>query len=449
MSSGITFSGFNSIDFNSVLNAIMQQESEPLQALQTRQTALQGRVTNFSTLSTRVTALQSAATALTSNTTSYKASSSDSAAVAISSGTSAVPGRYDVVVNELARAQVTASQNASADADTTTVATGGSITIGGTTITISAATTLKGLSDQINATADAPVRASVVQSGAAAFKLVLTAKNTGEANGFTVTDNLSGGAFDLQFTDTDHDGIAGNSVEDNAVQATDAQLSINNIDIKSASNTLDAAIPGSTVTLLKKNPGVPVTIEVSEDQSALKTRLQSFINGYNDLVKFVSDQGTSKLDSAIGKEPVVRNLRNTLRASLSQEYATGGAFNYLSQIGLEITQAGTMQLNESVFNDAVKNGTADIATLLTGTDATPGALASIGDALKQYTQAQGLLQMMQSQLNDQIARLGTQVSNMQDRLAVRRTSLQQEFTAADAAMTRLKSQSGSIQGVSL
>ena len=37
MGSPITLSGFNSIDFNVVLNAVMQQESQPLKALQQRQ----------------------------------------------------------------------------------------------------------------------------------------------------------------------------------------------------------------------------------------------------------------------------------------------------------------------------------------------------------------------------------------------------------------------------
>ena len=41
-------------------------------------------------------------------------------------------------------------------------------------------------------------------------------------------------------------------------------------------------------------------------------------------------------------------------------------------------------------------------------------------------------------------RLSLQIAAMEDRLALRRLALQQEFTAADAAMTRLKNQSGSI-----
>ena len=42
-----------------------------------------------------------------------------------------------------------------------------------------------------------------------------------------------------------------------------------------------------------------------------------------------------------------------------------------------------------------------------------------------------------------------QIADMQDRLAVQRISLQQEFTAADQAMTQLKSQSGTLSSMSV
>jgi flagellar hook-associated protein 2 len=452
VSTGVTFSGFNQIDFNVVLGAIMQQESQPLAALQAKQTTLQSRITQFTSLSTKITALQNAATALSSTTTaaaSYKATVSDSTALTVAAGSSAVPGRYDIKVLELARAQVTASENAVADSDTTTVATGGSIVIGGKTITLTGATTLKGLSEAINANADSPARASVVQSGTNAFKLVLSAKNTGDANGFTVVDNLTGGAFDLEFTDTNDDGVTGDQDEDNAVNAMDASLLINNIAVTSASNTLDAAIPGSSMTLLKKDPAATITVDISEDPSALKAKLQTFVNTYNDINKFITDQNAAKTDGGIGREPVVRGLRNAMRSVLSQQYTTGSSLTYLAQAGIEITQAGTMQIKDSVFNDAVKNGGAEIAKLFSGTDLAPGALKSMVNTLKQYTQASGFLPSAQTQLTDQISRLGSQVGRMQDRLALRRAALQQEFTAADAAMSRLKSQSGSLSGVSL
>ena len=47
MGSPITLSGFNSIDFNLILTSIMTQESQPLTALQSRQSALKSRASTF------------------------------------------------------------------------------------------------------------------------------------------------------------------------------------------------------------------------------------------------------------------------------------------------------------------------------------------------------------------------------------------------------------------
>jgi len=452
VSSGITFSGFNSIDFGLILNTIMQAESAPLTTLQKRQTTLKSQVNNLGTFSSRLTTLQNAAAALStpSDATPFKATSSDSTAVSISAGSSGVAGRYDISVTDLARAQVTASANAAPDANTTTVATGGSITIGSETITVSSSMTLRQLSDAINANADAPARAAVVQSGPDSYKLVLTGKNTGADNAFTVTDNLTGGAFDLEFTDFDDDGVTGDDVEDNAVQAKNAQLTVNNIAITSAGNTLDSAIPGATITLLKEDTGT-VVADVSADASALKTKLQSVVTAYNDVMKFVNDQNaaTARGDqAALGREALLRSVKGALRGVLSDEYDSGGPYTYLAQIGLEMTVTGTMQLKEGVFNEAVKNGTSDVARLLGGLDG-DGAFAALEDLVKGYTRSGGFVQSAQTQLNTQVSRLGVQVDTMSARLAIRRAALQQEFTAADAAMSRLKSQSGSLSQVQL
>src|SRR5262249_55560485 len=61
MGSPIPFSGFNQIDFNVVLNAIMQQESQPLQALQSHQRDLQATDSAFAQLASRLDTLRTAA----------------------------------------------------------------------------------------------------------------------------------------------------------------------------------------------------------------------------------------------------------------------------------------------------------------------------------------------------------------------------------------------------
>ena len=46
----ITFSGFNQIDFNQILNLVMQQERRPVAALETQKSTLETQRTQLSTL---------------------------------------------------------------------------------------------------------------------------------------------------------------------------------------------------------------------------------------------------------------------------------------------------------------------------------------------------------------------------------------------------------------
>ncbi len=434
MGSPVTLSGFNSIDFNLILTSIMTQESQPLTALQSRQSALKSRASTFDQLTAKVAALQQAAGTLTGATlATYTASSNDSAAVGVSAGAAALPGRYDVVVSQLARAQVTASATTAPDADTTVVASGGTITIGDVTVTLSGATTLRQLADAINQSSDPPARATVVQTGPASFRLVLTARDTGAANAFTVTNGLTGGA--------------GISFADNAVEAADAAFTVNNIPVTSATNVVDSAVPGVTLTLYRQDPAKTVVVDVADDTEGLKTRIGGFITAYNDLVQFANDQtraaGTGD-QTSIGRDPLLRQLRNQLRAALSSEYATGGALTALAQAGVELTRTGTLELNTARLDEALAGGTAALAALFTGTSGNPGVFAGLDGLLDGYTQGDGLLPGARRQLTEQAARFDAQIVAMQDRLALRRAALQREFIAADQAMTMLKSQTSSL-----
>ena len=444
MGSPITLSGFNSIDFNQILTAIMTQESQPLRALQTRQSTLQSRANTFNQLTTRAAAVQAAATRLADPAVQagFAATTSDPSTVTASATSSAIAGSYVIAVDATAQAQVTASTTAAATPDTI-VASGGAITIGGVTVTLAGATTLRQLADAINATGNPPARASVVQSGPSSYRLVLSARDTGAANAFAITNGLTGGSG-VAFADSDADGTSGDSPADNAVNAADASIRVNNISITSTTNTIDAAVPGVTLTLLK--PGASTTVTVAADSSALKTRIGEFVSAYNDFVKFADDQTQAAgrgEGASIGRDPVLRQLRSQLRSTLSREVTTGGAFTSLSQVGIEFTRTGTLEIKDAVLSEALRNR-AGIGALFTGSPGTPGTFAAVDTVLVAYTRADGLIPGARKVLTEQSSRLTDQISSLQERLAARRAALQREFIAADQAMSLLKSQSGSL-----
>jgi flagellar hook-associated protein 2 len=432
MGSPVTLSGFNNIDFTLILNSIMQQESVPLKLLEDRQSGLKGKVNNINQLAGRLSALESASRSLSGSdaVAAYSATSSDSSAVAVSAGSAAAPGRFEIVVNQLARAQVTASTTTAPDSDTTIVANGGTLTIGGHTVTLSGPVTLAQLAEAINADSEPPARASVVQTAPGTFQLVLTGKSTGTENAFTITSNLTGGT-----------GVAFGA---NAVEAADALLTVNNIAVTSASNTVEGVIPGVSVTLYRQNPAATIAVDVSTDTSAIKEKVEKFVTAFNDLLKFTNEQVATTTESSIGRDPLLRQLRNALRGSLTASHDNTGPLRYLSEIGVELQQNGELEINSGKFDAAMADGFDDIAALLGGLDGESGAFAAVGTLLEGYTSSGGLLSSAKERVNDRVDRLGAQVASMQDRLAIRRAALQKEFIAADQAMSLLKSQSSSL-----
>lgn len=432
MGSPITFSGFNNIDFNLILESVMKQARGPLTALETRQAGFKAQLTGLSKLTSQANTLRQAADDLADSEIgdTVTASTTDATAVGVSSGTGAVAGRYDVVVQELARAQTTASDTTMPDTNTTVAATGGTLDIGGVTVTVTGSVTLQQLADTINQTADIPVSASVVQSGSSAYRLVLTGKETGAAASFVVTNGLTGSTLTFGA---------------NAVDATDASILVNNVQAISSSNTFDSAIPGVTLSVLKKDPAETIGINVTSSPAALKSRLETFVKGFNDIIGFFNDQQLSQAKGDAGslaRDPMVRQIRTQLRSALTAAYGTGD-IDRLSQIGVEFTLTGTLKLNTSKFDKALTDDADGVMGLLAGDD---GAFAGVVSALEVYTNTDGLLKSSKDRLTLQVRALDAQLVQAQDRLAVQRHTLQQEYIAAEIAMSRLNSQSSALAG---
>jgi flagellar hook-associated protein 2 len=449
MGSPITFSGFNNIDFGVVLNAIMQQERAPLTAIETQRSTLQAQNPAFATFATRIGALESAAHALAQGQglSTVAATASDPTAVGISTGSSTVTGRYQVSVTELAQAQVIASTTTYDSVDDV-VATSGVVSLTRLSqppvnIAVTAGMTLRQLADAINSAPDAPVTASLVQVSPGQYRLVLTGKSTGADNAFTVSfpTALSGGEG-LAFTDTDADGLSGDTDADNHQVARDAALTVNNLPVTSTTNTLDDVIPGVTLTLLAKDK--TTVVNVTKDDSAAIDKVQKFATAYNDLLGFIKDQTTAVNGGkpGISRDPLVRGLRDSLRATLSDAYGVDDS--RLADIGIGFDKTGQIVIDQDLFKAALENKPNDVKLLFGGADGKSGAFGAVEKLVSDYTKSGGLVADMRQRIDSQVARLNSRLDTLEDQLAIRRAALQQEFIAADRAMSQLNSQGQSL-----
>ncbi len=437
MSSPVTLTGFNNIDWSQVLDALMQQESQPLLALQSQQADVTAQQAAFGTFATKLGTLQSAVTTLQDpNAFQGRAvSSSNTAAVTAAVGTGTPLGSYQLLITKLAQAQVTGTTSTFADTNTTVVASGGTLAIGSTTVTVNGNVTLQGLRDAINGTANIGVTASIVQNGTN-YQLVLTGNTTGAANAFAITNNLTGGS-----------GVAFSAT--NAQNAADAAGTVDGINFTSSTNQVSGAVPGATLTLLKADPVNTVVLTITGDTGSVKQSLQNFVAAYNDIVKFVNDQEAAagrKETTNIGFDPLVRGLVSQLSRSLVSSFGSG-TFTDASQAGLQLQQDGTLAFNGTAFDAGVSTDATSVQNLFTGNGSTGGVFQSLVASVQGYTSAGGLVPSAQAPLNQRSSRLAGLIDDMNNQLAVKRHGLQQEMIAADQAIASLNQQKSSLSSL--
>jgi flagellar hook-associated protein 2 len=436
--SPVTLSGYNSIDFSVVLNAIMTQERVPVTLLEKQQTSLTAQKSAFSALAAKLSSLQSAADDLagTNAFDSTSATVSDPTRVSFSSGSSAARGTYQITVNRLALAQVSLS-NGLDDKDTAIVATGGTFSLGADrTVDISGPVTLEGLASAIN-DADVGVSASIVRN-AAGYHLMLTGQNSGAGNTFTPSaEALTGGTAALSFSTSQ--------------TAQDAEITLNGVTVTSSTNTFDSAIAGASFTVLRQDLANPVVVTITASSESLKALVQKIVAAFNDTVKFLDEQHAAAAKGEtnnIGRDTLVRSLRREMTSALiAENTAGGGSFTALAQIGFSLSRTGQLTLDEATFEEALRSNRGDVQKLFFGSDGSNGVFGRFESAIGQFTQVGGLLSNTQQRLTEQASRIATRIAEMEERLATRRAALQQQFIAADLAMAQLKAQGSQLSSV--
>ena len=186
------------LDVTGLVAKLMAVEQQPMQALQTKQTAYQSTISAFGTVKGALSTFQAALKSLMDPSTfrTLSATSGDTSILSSSANAGAVPGSYSVEVTQLARAQKIATTGFANLSDTVGTGTltfefgsfdGTSFTSnGGASKTVIIGTgqqTLAGVRDAVNASGIG-VTATIVNDGSASGnRLVFSSNNSGAANG--------------------------------------------------------------------------------------------------------------------------------------------------------------------------------------------------------------------------------------------------------------------------
>jgi flagellar hook-associated protein 2 len=426
----VTFSGLASgLDTTSLINQLVAAERAPVNVIAQKQSDLNTQKSIVSSLSSSVAALGTAVHAMTlpSDLQPRTAAASDShVTVAASSGAAATV--HDVRVQQLARGQISASRTFASQ--TAGVVGDGTLTIAaGTTskqISYSSTDTLATIASKIN-DANAGATASVLFDGKN-YRLMLASTQTGKANAPTFTETGDGLGMAAQ------------------VDAQDAMVTIDGVkDITRSSNVIDDAISGITLTLNSKqadtDPDTAVT--VSQDNTALTSKLSAFVSAYNQINASLHVQldynGQTKGTNTLFGDSTLRQLQNALGGVMSGAY--GG--NAIDSLGLVRDKSGNLTLDTSKLNTALAANPSALSDLFIS-----GGLSSAVSKLSTtYSGAGGMFSAKSDSLTSRFTTLQKQADQINIRADALKTTLQNQFNSLETMMQTLKSQSSYLTSV--
>ena len=220
----------------------------------------------------------------------------------------------------------------------------------------------------------------------------------------------------------------------------DAAFTVNGLSITSASNNVTEAVPGVTVNLLKAGS---TSVKVTTDYSSIKDNLKTLVSQYNKLRQFYTQQKSGTL----GNDSVMREALNDVKSILLASNANGGRYHYLSEIGLEVTSTGDLKLDETKLNTAINSYPSDLQKLFQGTDSVDGALENLKGILSNLDGTAGLIKTTRSSIDTSLKSMRDRIASQQLRLDIRRQELVKTYSAADQAMSQLKSMSSSLSNL--
>ena len=458
------------LDINNLVSQLVAAERDPvINSLGARQAGYNSDISALGKLKSALSTFNTTIAGL-KNLSSFdtrKATSSDETVFTANATSSAVTGKYNIEVRNLATAQKLMTKGYTSE--DSVVGTGTlTLTVDSTDINIDIDNdnnTLAGIRDAINTSAKSiGVSASIINvddgMGGTESKLVLTSTNTGLDNAITVTVN------DDDANDIDTSGLSAlyyDTSDANPEQLTeivaaeDADVRIDGQTVKSSSNTIANAIEGVTLTLLAEDIGVNKELSIEVDTSAVKSAITSFVGGYNTFINTINELNSFDADTgatgALFGDSTLRIAASTIRNNIIDKVdGLTGSVQTLVDIGITTNDTGLLSIDADTLDSAIESNLNDIANLFA--KESTGIAVRLNDTLDSFIGFGGVIDNRTDGLRTRLGLLDDEYNRLERRMDSLQTRLLKQFSGLDSILSQLQSSSdfltqqfSNIQGI--
>jgi len=371
------------------------------------------------------------------------ASSSQESLVGVTASDQARPGQYQVEVLRLAQRHKLGSDTFEAT-QTFGGSAGDQLVIGAGgesfTLDLSTAKTLAQVRDAINtATGNPGVSATLLQVDGSRQVLILTAKDSGQAQAITLTETLASGpslSFDMVNLDA-----AGQPLTDTAL--LDAALRVDGISITRPGNQIADLIEGLTLDLRRAEPGTLVGLDLRPNQEAITEAVTAFVTQYNAFLDTLTEvagfRGVGAEQPPLFGDAAARGISNRLRTELARELSEPeGAFSALSDVGVSLGRDGKLTLDPEALGAALAQDLNGVAALFGAED---GLAKRLDGLIDSYLESGGIIDARSKGLEGRLDRIEDSRESLERRLTALEARYRQQFTIMDTLVGQLQATS--------
>lgn len=496
---GITISGLGSgLDSNAIISQLVALERIPIGQIQAQKSEQQSKLSLIGTFKGLIRDLQTEAKSLSdlSSFASFDVSASIEGVASFGATGSASAASHTLDVQRLAAVDRWAFDGVTDQ--TAQLATGAGQTISfdvdGESFNIAideSTSSLEEIVGAINGVAGEAVEATIVNTGASSnpsYQLVLTSKESGEANRISNITSTVGG-LSIDGTGPTAEGVAQSS--NNITVGSDAVAIIDGLTVTRDNNDFNDVITGVDITLQSVTDD-PISFSVEANSATIKSGIQNFIDAYNEVIDFINTQNEYSEETGTGGElfgdALLRSVRSQINDALFglgqrqdttlqdiQDDTEG--YTTLSVIGIETDNDGRLSIDDSVFDDKLAdnidaladlfvdsdgfdNDEAEIGTpeYFTDTSADAGIAAILDRVIEQMfdsfensdgTVYDGLFDARTNAIQDTIRRFDKQIEDKEFRLEKFEEDLVLRFAALEETIGGLNAQGASLNAALL
>ncbi|MEL4280108.1 MULTISPECIES: flagellar filament capping protein FliD [Shewanella] len=440
----LTATGMGSgLDITNIVKVLVDAEKTPKEAMFNKtEDSIKAKVSAMGTLKSALSTFQDAVKKLQTGDAlnQRKISVSSDSFLSATADKTAQTGSYGIKVEQLAVNHKIAGTNVT---DPTLSVGEGSLAfdINGESFSVDIAATdsLAAIAKKVNEASDnVGVTATVITSDAGS-RLVFSSNKTGEDNqiNLTATDTSGTGLTDMFGT--------GNTTT--LQDAKNAVLYIDNQKVTSQTNEVKNAITGVTLNLTDADVAKTTTVKIEQDNDAVKTNVQAFVDAYNSLAtaidKMSSYDKDKKTAAALQGDSMIRSIESQLRSIASERIPTedGGSIA-LYDIGIKTDRYGKMSIDDTKLTKALSEDMPNIEALFSTPE--QGLANRFYDLADSYVKSRGLIADRETSYTNQQNRLDDQreaFSLKMDQLTARLTK---QFNAMDLVVGQLNQQSSGL-----